>query len=33
MLKTLKTAGTMYILTALSYKNVLRIKHRDEIVF
>jgi hypothetical protein len=32
-LKTLKTVGTMYIPSTLSYKNILRIKHRDEIVF
>ncbi len=30
MLKTLKTAGTMYISSTLSYKNALRIKHRDD---
>jgi hypothetical protein len=28
MLKTLKTAGTMYISSAFSYKNALRIKHQ-----
>ena len=31
VLKTLKMVGTMYIPSALSYKNTLRIKHRDEI--
>ncbi len=30
MLKTFKTAGTMYIPSTLSYKNALRIKHRDD---
>jgi hypothetical protein len=30
MLKALRTAGTMYILSTFSYKNALRIKHRDD---
>jgi hypothetical protein len=33
VLKTLKTVGTMYIPSVLSYKNTLRIKHQDEIFF
>ncbi len=30
VLKTLKTAGTMYIPSTFSYKNALRIKHQDD---
>ncbi len=30
MLKALRTAGPMYIPSALSYKNALRIKHQDD---